>query len=122
MQRQPESKVPQPREADIQRAIRLALGRCPDVGLWRNNVGSFRDQQGRYVTFGLCPGSSDLVGILRPSGRWLALEVKRPGQKPRPEQEGFLQFIRSMGGFACVVTSPEEALAAVERARKGERE
>jgi hypothetical protein len=54
-----------------------------------------------------------------PLGRLIALEVKRPGEKPRPEQVRFLELVRRFGGFAAVVTSPEDALAAIERARGG---
>jgi hypothetical protein len=33
------------------------------VRLWRNNVGALRDERGRLVTYGLCKGSSDLIGL-----------------------------------------------------------
>jgi hypothetical protein len=104
----------------VQAEIRRALGRCPDLVLWRNSTGALTDAQGRVVRFGLCVGSADLIGCLAPGGRLIALEVKRPGGKPRPEQERFLELVRKMGGFGAVVTSPLEAIEAVERARRGE--
>jgi hypothetical protein len=57
--------------------------------------------------------------VLAPHGRLLALEVKRPGEYPTEDQRRWLAFVRSMGGFACVVRSVGEAIAAVQRARDG---
>jgi hypothetical protein len=55
----------------------------------------------------LCVGSSDLIGITA-TGRFLAIEVKRPGNKPTPEQRAFIAFVRSFGGVAGVCHSVEE--------------
>ncbi len=49
-----------PSEHEIQQRIRLACGRGA-VRLWRNNSGALVDQQGRFVRFGLCKGSSNLI-------------------------------------------------------------
>lgn len=65
------------------------------------------------IRTGLCVGSADLIGMLAPQGRFLALEVKRPGEKPTREQELFLELVRKSGGVAAVVHSVEEALAVV---------
>ena len=51
-------------EQELQQRIRLELGRGP-VRLWRNNVGALRDQRGQLVSYGLCRGSSDLIGLRR---------------------------------------------------------
>jgi hypothetical protein len=80
-------------------------------------------------------GSADLVGVLTVSvylnqvdaelgcetdlGRFFALEVKRPGEKPTEEQVRWLSTVRDGGGFAAVVHSEEEAVAALERAKEG---
>jgi len=109
-------------ESEIQAAIRAALGRLPDVCLWRNHVGQLTDTNGRPHRFGLAVGSADLIGVLAPSGRLIALECKSPTGRLRPEQRDWLAVVRRFGGFACVVRSVEEALAAVERARRGEHE
>jgi hypothetical protein len=138
-----------PSEAEIQQAIRLALGMEPGLVLWRNQVGmathvASNGAMSRAVPYGVGgKGGSDLVGILtmhvsttcdpndtethypclgheREVGRFVALEIKRPGGKPTKEQIEFIALVRSLGGFACVVTSVEEAHAAIERARHGE--
>lgn len=49
-------------EQRIQNEIRLALGTGPSR-LWRNNTGALKDARGQLVRYGLCPGSSDLIGF-----------------------------------------------------------
>lgn len=139
-----------PREADIQQAIRLALGLEPGLVLWRNQIGTavFEGQTGRYqVPYGVGgKGGSDLIGLLSvevstvceepsagvpihvclghlsPLARFVALEVKRPGGRITKEQTDFLALVRSLGGFGAVVHSVEEARDAIARARRGARE
>jgi hypothetical protein len=72
--------------------------------------------------FGLCRGSADLCGILAPTGRFIAVEIKTEAGRLSEEQRLFLIHVRSRGGFACVVRSVEEFLAAMERAKRGESE
>ena len=121
-----------PREADIQQAIRLALGLEPDLTLYRNNVGAaFHAESKRPVQYGVGgTGGADLLGWLTMNvelyghmmciARIVALEVKRPGGRVRPEQVDFINNVRAAGGFAAIVHSVEEARAAIERARRGE--
>lgn len=117
-------------ESQIQDEIRLALGKDPDVALFRNNVGVadvYNPSSGMTtkLRFGLCVGSSDLIGIVRvevrgiETGRFFALEVKTPTGSATEEQVRFLNLVRKFGGFAAIVTSKEEARAAVERCKKG---
>lgn len=61
----------------------------------RQNTGSARIG-GRFVRFGW-PGCSDVLGQLR-DGRFLAVEVKAPKGKLRPEQAVFLERINGAGG------------------------
>jgi hypothetical protein len=42
------------------------------------------------------------------TGRFLAIEVKRPGGKPTPEQLQFIDTINQAGGLAFVAHSIEE--------------
>ncbi|MBU1785252.1 MAG: VRR-NUC domain-containing protein [Candidatus Omnitrophica bacterium] len=119
------TKRPKTSEASIQNDIRLALGRHPACCLWRNDVGlAHYERRGRRysVRYGLCPGSADLIGIIKPSGRLIALEIKTPRGRPSKEQLLFLQLVRSMGGFGAVVHSVEEAFNALERALEGANE
>ncbi len=72
------------------------------------------------IQAGLGKGSADLVGIIRGPGRAIALEVKTPSGVVSPEQPLWLAAVRALGGFAAVVRSPEEAIAAIDRACRGE--
>ena len=107
-----------PSEHEIQQRIRLACGRGP-VRLWRNNTGALVDQQGRFVRFGLCKGSSDLIGLRsleitpelvgRRIAQFVAIEVKTAQGVLSPEQRAFLRFVQELGGVAAVCRSVEEA-------------
>jgi len=100
---------------------RLALGRDPRVVLWRNNTGSALQDYGsaglKPLRYGLALGSSDLIGLVKPSGRFVALEVKSARGAVSKEQAIFLALVESMGGIARVVRSVDEALRAVEDAQ-----
>jgi len=105
-------------EHEIQQRIRLACGRGP-VRLWRNNTGALVDQQGRFVRFGLCKGSSDLIGLraleITPElvgqqlAQFVALEVKTAQGVLSSEQRAFLRLVQELGGVAAVCRSVEEA-------------
>ena len=89
------------KETDIQHNI-LTFLKHKGIHCWRNNTG----RRGK-VNYGF-KGSSDIIGIL-PDGRFLAIEVKKPKQKPSADQREFLDRINSFGGFAIWVTSLDEA-------------
>ena len=103
-------------ESQVMHDIRLALAREPDVTLWRNNTGALRSADGRLIQYGLCVGSSDLIGI-GPGGRFLAIEVKGPRGVVSDEQERFIALVRRRGGIAGVASSVEDAMGIVEAAR-----
>lgn len=73
---------------------------------------------GQYVSYGLCKGSADLIGILKPSGRFFALELKTDKGKTTPEQELFLKLVKNMGGYSGVARSVEEAMAHYRKAKQ----
>jgi hypothetical protein len=122
-------------ESQILAAIRVALGREPDLVLWRLSQGGAVSRKGQTYRAGLSVnGASDLIGILsetvdqcvdydharRVVGRWFCLEIKSAKGIVSNEQRMFIQLVRQKGGFAAVVRSVPEALAALERARRGE--
>ena len=102
------------RETDLVRACLawLALYR---VKAWRmNNTGvydparkvfrSFRGEKGVPDILGILPQTVTLAGGDRVTfGNFLGVECKRPGQKPRPEQEAFLNDLRERGGIGICV-------------------
>ena len=66
------------------------------------------------------PGTSDIIGcrsvLITPAmvgqtiAQFVAVEVKRPGEKPEKHQERYLALMRSRGAVAGVARSPAEAL------------
>lgn len=106
-------------EAKLSAEIRLALGREKDLVLWRNHTGA-AEVRGHWQKFGLCVGSSDLVGILGPLGRFFGLEIKTPKGRLSEDQRLFAALVRRLGGFCSVARSVEEGRAALDRARRGE--
>lgn len=129
----PKSKKQKP-ETSIQGAILTALEAVPGVKVERNNRGA--KGNGR-VRFGLGEGAADLVGSVHITlltqlnlpddgepfqsyadvGRFFALEIKVPGEKPDPHQEQWAEEHRALGGYVSCATSVEEALKCVEEAR-----
>ena len=115
----PRRRGPTP-EGRLLRRIQDALRAEPDLLLERNTVG-VGEHEGRRVTYGLALGSRGLIGILGPTGRFVALEVKSSSGQPTEHQVRWLARVREHGGFACVVRSVEEARPAIARAREGAR-
>ena len=104
-------------EAYVQNKIRLAVG-SGDVRLFRNNTGALLDLQGRLVKFGLCKGSSDLIGFksvtITPDmvgqkiAIFSAIEVKDKG-KATVDQKNFINIVQKAGGFAGVAKNVNDA-------------
>lgn len=104
-----------PREADVLRDCLTWLA-LHGVFAFRVNSGAFagvHKGKRRFVRFNSEPGLSDVLGIL-PDGRFLAVEVKRPGGPgPTPEQLSFLDRVRQLGGVGLVVRSVEDLVQAL---------
>ena len=103
-------------ESLILAAIRAELGKMPNVVVWRVAAGFDLIATQRY---GLAPGCSDLLGVCKPSGRMLALEVKTLTGVLRPDQKIFLELVGGMGGYADVVRTPGAAVLAARLACEG---
>jgi hypothetical protein len=125
-------------EADVQNQIQMELshGNCR---LFRINSGSFWGgkviaHDGKRLllenptkVMGAKAGTSDLLGVVsvfitpqmvgQTFGRFVAIEVKKPGEKPKPHQEQFLAIMRSLGALAGSAQSVAEAVAIIEMDR-----
>lgn len=112
-------------ETTLQQQIRLALGSCTDLRLFRNNCGTLPDPRtGRPVQFGLARGSADLIGwrtlVITPEmvGQRVAvftsLEIKTPTGRLVPAQRHWLQAVEQAGGIAGVARSVTDALTIVK--------
>ena len=104
-------------ELAVQNAIRLEHGSGP-ARLWRNNTGALKDATGRLVRYGLCPGSSDLIGLRtriiteadlgHRFAQFVAIEVKDRGRLTE-QQQAFITMVQQAGGMAGVARSVEDA-------------
>jgi hypothetical protein len=115
-----------------------ALGSRPDVRLFRNHVGA--GWTGRSVTssnreivmlfdaqrctFGLAPGSSDLIGwrsieitpdmVGKRVAVFVAIETKSPRGRLTTEQRAFIDTAKKMGALAGVARSVDDATKILE--------
>ena len=99
-------------ESALQDAIRLELGRRPDLlVIWRNNIGNATMRNGFRVAFGVGgPGAADLIGLTR-AGHFVALEIKTPTGRQSPEQRRFAELVTRLGGTYLVLRSVDDARA-----------
>lgn len=108
----------EPSERDVLAAVLTYLRYAPQVAFaWRANAGVFivgDEGKQRRVRAGFA-GQSDILGMLK-SGRFLAVEVKRPGGQLTTDQHAFLSRVDRHGGLALVVRSVDELAKALEAA------
>lgn len=116
-------------EHDVQNKIVLAVQNAGST-MFRNNVGTCEKVDKRtgkkyFVRFGLCEGSSDLIGItpieITPGmvgkriGVFTAIEVKKDVKKSYDKhrmetQKRFIDFVNRNGGLAFKADDPDAAV------------
>lgn len=104
-----------PLEKDVQKVCRDWL-RAWGAVVVRVNSGAMKIKD-RYVKFNDQPGCSDTLVCL-PDGRFLALELKKPGRDRTAahrqlEQQSFRDQVAKAGGLAIVARSLDELLQAL---------
>ena len=96
------------KETALQNEIIAAL--CMNGCVARNHtVGVFYTQYGGRVAVGN-HGESDIMGHRILDGKALYIEVKLPGEKPREDQQKFLDAMSRAGALAGCAHSVKEAL------------
>ncbi len=111
------------------------LDRCAKLAttcrtrLWRNSVGRLQDRFGRWITYGLGVGSSDLIGyhvrLITPEmvgqkvAVFTAIEVKKPGRDTTHadhlrRQQAWIDAVVVDGGIGRIVRSEEELIEALK--------
>ncbi len=95
------------KESVIQKQILAEFGALPWLRVWRNNTGALTDQRGQLITYGL-KGSADILGLIAPDGRFLAIEVKNERGKQSPAQIAFGEMVEKMGGIYILARSVED--------------
>ena len=93
------------KESDIQSAAMINL--FPHV-VWATvmTVGKIKGRGGHWITLGF-PGLSDIIGQLR-DGRLIAIEVKKPGERPTNEQYEFMRDVVLNNGVAFWIDDPRQ--------------
>jgi hypothetical protein len=96
-------------EADIKRAIRDYLELKGYVVVPVRNVG-IRKPDGAFIPLPKGDrGISDIIAC-SPAGRFIAIEVKKKGNKPTAEQLEFLDSVHRKLGLGLVVYSIDEVM------------
>jgi hypothetical protein len=105
------------KESTIQSEVMLEAS---DQGckVFRNNVGIATFADGSKVSYGLCVGSSDLIGwravtitpdmVGQQVAVFTALEVKTKTGRVTPAQTNFINQVLKAGGYAGVVRNKHE--------------
>lgn len=124
-------------EKDIEKKIIVSVQNAGSI-VFKNNVGYAEKTDpttGKkyWIRFGLCEGSSDLIGITpvtvtegmigKTIGVFTAIEVKKDVNKKYDKhrmetQQRFIDFINRNGGFAFKADDPDKALKQVEKKKK----
>lgn len=86
--------------------------------LFRNQVGKYKLQDGRWLSSGLCVGSSDLIGwtpvlvtqdmVGQTLAVFTAIETKAVGKKATSAQSNFIGAVVHDGGIAKLAYSVED--------------
>jgi len=110
-------------ETPILQRIQVAVS---EVGarVFRNQVGKYKLQDGRWLSSGLCVGSSDLIGwkpvmvtaemVGKVIAVFTAIEVKTAKTRATKKQEQFMDAVRDSGGVAFVARSEQDALRGLD--------
>lgn len=91
------------KEQDIQTSIMNYISSIGGLPLKFNNIGIYAKA-----------GVSDIIACIK--GRFVAIEVKRPGNKPSALQENFINAINSIGGFAFWADNLQDVKDKLKRA------
>lgn len=94
-------------ESVLMREIMKAA--TPYARLFRNNTGRLPLGDGKWLNYGLCVGSSDLIGWSE-NGHFVAVEVKGPKGKLTKEQSNFIDEVNKAGGIGIVAYSVEDVI------------
>jgi hypothetical protein len=84
---------------------------------WRANTGAVTKENAagrkRFVRFGT-RGQSDILGLIPPSGRLIAVECKSSRGRLTDDQRKFLRSISNAGGVALVIRDVSELEKALQ--------
>lgn len=100
------------KESDIQRTI-LAYLTLRGIFHYKNStVGIYKQSTGSYIP-SQSIGSPDIVCIIK--GKYVGLEVKRPGGKQSEHQKEFQQNLERAGGTYILTSSLDDLISKLEK-------
>jgi hypothetical protein len=109
------------REKVVEASVRVELS-LAHVMVMKNRIEACPHcRKSPPATTGLGVGSSDLICVVPPYGRFLAIEMKRPGYRPSDvtdDQRRFMEIVRKYNGVAGVACSEDEAFDLLSKARR----
>jgi hypothetical protein len=94
----------------------LQLLRLRGVLCWRANQGAIPSGKGGYRRFAGLPGVADVLAVLPPSGRLLAVECKSLTGRQSPAQLAFQAAVERAGGVYLLMRDLRELLAVLDDA------
>lgn len=100
--KKPTYKTP---ESSVKAACMAWLAR-QQVFAYRNNTGAYK-AEGRYIRYGH-PGSADIIGLTKRTGRFLAIETKSSTGTQNDDQIAFMRNVRASGGLYIIARSLED--------------
>jgi len=91
---------------DLVNEILKKYGAHQYLTIWKNATGmAFRGET--CIKFGL-KGSADILGIMKPYGRFIAIECKSGKAQQSAQQKAFQKMIIDFGGVYIVARSIED--------------
>lgn len=100
------------RESDIQRSI-LDYLQLRKFIAFKYNSTQYGIRDGKSFAFKSGNvGVSDILAC-SPSGKFVAIEVKKPGGKPSDAQVAFINQVSKQGGIAAICYSLDEAISLI---------
>ena len=97
-------------ESEIQKQITDFLKLKGWIVFKHRNVGIYKQSTRKYIPLAFGEkGISDIIGC-SPEGRFGAIEVKKKGGKPSPEQLEFLERVRQKGGIGILAYSLDDVM------------
>jgi len=118
-------------EKNIQTDVLLKFGALPNLRIWRQNTGKAYGYsivanalaragmaeilKGMPLTKYGTPGAPDIHGIIE-GGRYLAIEVKRPGKDLEDDQKNWRRMFEGLGGLYVLGHSTEEVSRELQQA------
>lgn len=100
-------------EQQIQKAIIDYLKLKKFIVFKHRNVGIYKKATDSYIPLSAGEkGISDVIACSN-KGTFVAIEVKKPGGKPSPDQLEFLERVKAYGGIGILAYSLDDVMAVI---------